>query len=853
MDFSNLLKSNSVKNNGKSPTHTRIGDKEFNIYGGSFAFDNEDPFYEGLYKHIFVDGKKEYLTEKQLENGTFVIDLDFRYCHDVSTRQHTKEHIQDIVFLFNETLKKYVTIEKPFRCYVMEKPNVNRLADGSVTKDGIHLFYDFELNDTIKQVIRSDVIKEIPDVIDLPLINSWEDVIDEGVIKRACNWNIYGCSKPNNERYQVTDVFEMDFDQNDGEFMITKAEIEFDYDLFQELSVRTRKQILHPNKQGDKIIAAKQRPSSPNSVVPLAKETPIQNKDKFLELLDIIGNGNEKVLHPKWFQIGSILKTNGYTKKVFEEFTKKYVSNKEKELDKIWDRINSEQVWSIYGLQGIAKKVNLGQYNDWFIRHKQYISSTTLCKGNNDVANFISKGLKEVLVYCNKQWIMYDNKINLWRVTDCPSAKVCSYIQYLIDCSLETAMYAFNKIDRVKLDAGDLSAKTEADKLNEIMSIYKLQRILMADNKQNSMILKFLKDYLSDNEFYSKLDVNRYKVAYKNGMLDLKTLEFREGLIPSDMITQTIPYNYEKGDKKNIDKVRLELLKICNNNKTHLEYYLSALGYAMTGDSMKLQEFYYIIGQKASNGKSVIFEALGDIIPCYCKKIESSAFEVKNSQLHKEIARWKCARIGWQNELTTAKQDAELIKQVADGTPITYKVMYGTTDMMPITFKHFVISNNSPTIDADAGIKRRMKMFQMDSEFIEELEEDDFANCRFIKDNKFADLLRTDYKFALMSLIYSYSKKFIDNDFKMSEYPSDWNEVKQDTVDDNNPFVDFVMEHFEFGSDFEITEYYLKQYLKTNKMDHIKFPDQVKRNRWKLTRDRVKRLWIGFRLKEIIV
>jgi len=35
-------------------------------------------------------------------------------------------------------------------------------------------------------------------------------------------------------------------------------------------------------------------------------------------------------------------------------------------------------------------------------------------------------------------------------------------------------------------------------------------------------------------------------------------------------------------------------------------------------------------------------------------------------------------------------------------------------------------------------------------------------------------------------------------------------------------------------------------------LEHIKFPDQVKRNRWKLTRDRVKRLWIGFRLKEII-
>jgi hypothetical protein len=721
----------------------------------------------------------------------------------------------------------------------MEKPNVNRLADGSLTKDGIHLMYDFELNDHIKQAVRSDVIKLIPDVIDLPLINSWEDVIDESVIKRACNWNIYGCSKPANERYELTDVFEYEMDHNDGEFMITNPKIDFDYNLFQDLSVRTRKQILQPNKQGDKIIAAKQRPSSPNSVVPNCENKPVANKDKFLELLDIIGVGNEKVLHPRWFQIGSILKTNGYAKIVFDKFTEQYVSNKLKEVDKIWEYINTEQVWSIYGLQGIAKKVNLGQYNDWFIRHKQYISIKVINSGNNDIANFISKGLKEVLVYCNKNWIMYDNKINLWRITDAPNAKVCTYIQSLIDSSMETLTY---KIARTENE-------DEKNKLKLIASSYTLCRIFMADNKQNSMILKFLKDYLSDNEFYSKLDVNRYKVAYKNGMLDLKTLEFREGLIASDMITQTIPYNYERGDKKNIDKIRLELLKICNNNETHLEYYLSALGYAMTGDSMKLQEFYYIIGQKASNGKSVVFDALSDIIPCYCKKIESSAFEVKNSQLHKEIASWKCSRIAWQNELTTAKQDAELIKQVADGTPIKYKVMYGTTEMMPITFKHFIISNHSPTIDADAGVKRRLKMFQMDSEFIEGLEADDFKNCRFIKDKKFADLLRTDYKFALMDLIYSYSKKFIDNNFNLSQYPADWNEVKEDTVDDNNPFIEFINKKFEFGSDFEITEYYLKEYLKINKWENIKFTDQVKRHRLQIKRDRDTKKWIGFRLR----
>jgi hypothetical protein len=837
-DLQKLLFSSSVKSNS---THTRIPDKDLNIYGGNYSFNNEDDFYKGLYDFVFRQNKKEYLTEKQLENGTFVIDLDFRYSYDVKTRQHTKDNIEDIVYLFINTVKKYVQFDNSFRCYVMQKPNVNRLADGSKTKDGIHLLYTFELNDTIKQVVRKDVIKEIPDVIkNLPLINSWEDVIDEGVIKRSCNWNIYGCSKPANERYEIIDIYEFELDKTDNELMTTKPTFNLDFDLFKELSVRTRKPILQLNKQGEQLINKKQeRPSSPNSVVPFQPLQKIENKDKYLELLfNIIGNGNH-INYDLWFKIGCILKCNGYTLETFEKYTAIIDANNPK-TEKTWDGIDETRPISIYALDNIAKEINLGRYNEWFIRHKQYISIKTINKGNNDIAKFISKGIKDGLVWCNKNWIMYDERTYLWRITDAPNAKVCNYIQKLIDYSMETLIYKINRTE----------SEDEKKILKSIQAGYETCRMLMADNKQNSMILKFLKDYLNDDDFYSKLDINKYKIAYKNGILDLKTHEFRKGLLASDYLTQTIPYNYERADKATIDKIRLELLKICNNNKTHLEYYLSALGYAMTGDSMKLQEFYYIIGQKASNGKSVVFEALNDIIPCYCKKIESNSFEKKNSNLHKEIATWKGIRIGWINELTKAEQDPELIKQVCDGTSIKYKVMYGISDMMAITFKPFIISNHSPTIDADAGIARRLKMFQMDSEFIEGLESDDFENCRFKRDSKFAELLRTEYKFALMDLIYSYSKNVINNEFVLSEYPSEWNEVKKECIVDYNPFAEFIMQQFEFSSDYQITEHSLKQYFKLCKInDKIKFTDEVKKNKWNIKRGQDK-IWRGFRIKE---
>jgi len=701
LTFKGFTFSHNAKGTNNPITHTRIGDKDLNIYAGSLSIPNEELqlFHELYYDWVFVKGNTEYLTEKQMTpNYKMVVDLDFRYNYDVETRQHTKGNILQIVIAYLEEFKKYFRFNKDvnFNVWVCEKPNVNRLEEKSITKDGIHIVFELSVPYPIQCKIRESLIEYFEKnkaELDLPLTNSWESVFDEGISKGTCNWMLFGSQKPANEAYQVTQLIKITYDENDGEFMMenknpAQTPMNIDFETFQALSVQTQGitlELINPDDAlpinpsvNKKVKTFKPISPSPTSV------TQIDN-DKYIELLTIIGQGGkiQKIQHPLWFKLMTIMKTNGYAKSVFEDFTQNFVPNKVAELDKIWEYIETENKHSIYGLQKIAKdnQITLGLYNEWFIKHKQFISIKVLSKGNNDIASFIGHKLKDELVYCNKNWIVFDKKTGLWRITDAPQTKVCSYIQGLIDGSIESLTYKIGKTEN----------EEESKQLHKILESYFTHRIKMADNKENSMILKLLKDYLYDGEFFSKLDICKYKVAYKNGILDLRTLIFKEGLTSSDMLTQTIPYNYEKASDELISEIKSEIKKICNNNETHLEYYLSTLGYAMTGDSSKLQEFYYIIGQKASNGKSVIFEELSNIIPCYAKKIESNSFEFKNPNIHKEIATWKGVRIGWLNELTKGKQDAEIIKQVADGTGIKYKVMYGTSDVMPITFKTFIV------------------------------------------------------------------------------------------------------------------------------------------------------------------
>lgn len=52
---------------GETYTHTRMGDAANNIYPGTFNIPPEEhaEFLKKYHKYVFVNGKKEYLTEKQ--------------------------------------------------------------------------------------------------------------------------------------------------------------------------------------------------------------------------------------------------------------------------------------------------------------------------------------------------------------------------------------------------------------------------------------------------------------------------------------------------------------------------------------------------------------------------------------------------------------------------------------------------------------------------------------------------------------------------------------------------------------------------------------------------------------------
>jgi hypothetical protein len=251
-DLNEFLAKHSAKNVGNgnsnssfSISHTRIPDKELQIYPGAYIIPKEDlsTFYSLYYDYVFEKKRKEYLTEKQLESGgPMAIDFDFRYNHDVTERKHTRDHVRDMICVYLDELKEYFIFEesKPFSIYIFEKPNVNRLADGSLTKDGIHMIIGIQIDHIIQMMIRDKMITTLPDYMDIPLINTWESVLDEGISKGTTNWQLFGSRKPGNEAYELTHHYVITYDAADGNFMMDEHKVA-DFNLkrdFAKLSVQ---------------------------------------------------------------------------------------------------------------------------------------------------------------------------------------------------------------------------------------------------------------------------------------------------------------------------------------------------------------------------------------------------------------------------------------------------------------------------------------------------------------------------------------------------------------------------------------------------------------------------------------
>ena len=778
-DLSEFLAKHNSKNDsgGSGLTHTRIPSKELNIFGGSYIIPKEElsTFWKLYCTHVFTSKKKEYLTEKQLETGPILVDFDFRYDYNVSTRRHTNEHIQDIIILYLEELKgilKFV-INKPFDIYVMEKPNVNRLEDKTLTKDGIHMIIGISMDHTMQMILREKILEKIGEVwTELPLLNNWDAVLDEGISKGTTNWQMFGSRKPGNEAYELTQHWRMKYDDTDGEFSMEQKNIK-DFDIEKNFQLLSAQCDLHPkfelssdimdeyNKRLSMKTNKSKKSSSKTKIHLLCEDNDDEDEisldsivsEEILlkainKVMDSLGpeeyyiketHQYTQILPEKYYQPGSHLLNRLVAfalKDTDDRLFLSWIMLRSKASDFDYSEIPGKyQEWKRSfnkpGKDGVTRKSILywakQESPEEFLNIRNnsrdhFLDETITSPTDWDYAMLLYEMLKDRYVcpsIINKTWYMF--KGNRWIIDKGETLR--SII------SKDMFILYQKKMENIRKEQENYGHDDPRhEEVRRILKVIADVSVRLKNTATKNNIIREAMVLFYDKHFLEKMDANKYLMCFKNGVVDFKNREFRVGY-PQDYITKCTNIDYEEFNPEFHQEISKQILTFMEQlfpNPSLNNYMWNHLASCLIGGN-KNQTFNVYRGS-GSNGKSILTTLMSMTLGEYKATVPVTLVTEKRNGIggtSSEVMQLKGVRYAVMQEPTKdqGRLNEGVMKELTGGDPIQARALYCETETFVPQFKLVVCTNNLFEVNStEDGTWRRFRICDFVSKFKDENE-----------------------------------------------------------------------------------------------------------------------------------
>jgi len=772
-DLSDFLAKHSInKNNntGKSPTHTRIGNVGLNIYPGSFSIPPEElPVFRRLfYEHVFVKGRKEYLTEKQLEDtGPLLVDLDFRYDYEVTKRMHTVEHIQDLIQLYLEEFKNLFVLEdnKTIPIFIMEKPNVNRDADKQITKDGIHIIFGVQMDHGLQMLLRNRIIEQIGDIWELPITNTWDDVLDISISKGCTNWQMYGCQKPGYEAYKISYYTTAVFNSEDNDWIITAKDpkdidLLNDYKLLsaqydQHVSFKMNPELVEEHAKFKEMLTAKAKKSVAKGKVSIVFEentnielSDIVNYDILVKAINNIMENlkpNEQyvkethlytqILPDKYYKPGSHLlnrKVAFALKHTDERLFLSWVMLRSKASDFDYATIPSlYNEWKNHFNKrpdGVTKAsimywAKQDAYEEYEKIKKasidQYIEDTIFEAGDWDYAMVLHHLFKDKYVcssITNKKWYVFNR--HRWEKDEGQRLRMAISKDLYELYSLKQSQCLAEAQHFDPSDEQHEKLQRKVKKISEICI-----RLRKTNDKNN--IMREAMEIFYDKDFTKNTDSNPYLMCCSNGVIDFKEKVFRDGY-PQDYITISTDRPYVPYDPANPSKITFEIqdfLKTLFPIPSTCRYAFDHLASTLIG--VKKEQVFVIYRGSGGNGKTILTELMSYVLGGYKGVVPITLVTDKRSSIGgatPEIMSLKGIRYAVMQEPSKdAVINEGILKELTGGDPLLGRALYCDSEIFIPQFSLAVCTNSLFEIKSnDDGTWRRMKLLDFISKFVSE-------------------------------------------------------------------------------------------------------------------------------------
>ena len=775
---------NAVK--GESFTHTRIGDKTSNIFGGSYKINDSEwhSFMELYYQQVFASGHMEYLTEKQLvENGPVLIDIDLRYDTSITSKQHTKDHIIDGVMLYAEKIRQLLDITDGTRLevFVMEKTDVNTLENK--TKDGIHILIGVQMHKALQVLLRKKVLPELKNIWDdLPITNDWEDVLDEGVTKGFVNWQMYGSRKPAHQAYMIKYHFELIFQKNEidiEESPLAKFSTEKNIcklsARYTENPAFPLKADVMPDFEAAKLTLHSKKPEAPikhkiKLKTPMgmggAKSSAyadIENEAMLDNMIDTLfedigpidyrykethdyamslpasyyGPGS----YSKWIKVGMALHNTKH--ELFLTWLKlscqencrdtlkgpngKFDWRMVPELYETWTKFSAVEGLTFRSIMYWSKNDAREKYD--VIRKETvdfYIAQTiqTAAATEFDLASVAFNMYKDRFACTSiKHKIWYEFKNHRWEEIDSGNSLRMALSKEMHQIYFDKTMEITNRAHSLG-DPGDPARDKLMKTSQKISDICTLLK--KTQSKQN--IMREACELFYDKDFMTKLDRNPYLLCFNNGVVDFNQKCFRKGQ-PDDFMSKCTMIDYSPLKSGPIlNEIQLFMRQLFPVKELE-DYMWDHLASCLIG--VNTNQTFHVYKGSGRNGKSALTSLMSKSMGSYKGTVPITLITAKRNGIggtSSEVAQLDGVRYAVMQEPSKGDKINEgTMKELTGGTdPIQARALFKDTVTFIPQFKLVVCTNTDfEDTSNDDGTWRRMRYIDFMSKFLDKPYEDD--------------------------------------------------------------------------------------------------------------------------------
>lgn len=803
------------KNSKNEITHTKIGSKEHNIYGASYTINNNKEFLNHYFKQLKLGGNY-YYTEKQLNNDDrmLVVDMDFRYNNNIKTRQHNEETIKDIINLYAEKINEIYDFpdNSEIKAFVMEKPNVNILKDK--TKDGIHIIFTLKMKTEEQMLLRRKILNNIK--LDLPLTNSYDDVLDIGITKGSTNWQLYGSKKPNNEAYKLTYTYDILFNTYMEDYEVkenTTFDIEKDYE---QLSIRYENHIRFMLNDNEFLLEALKsekeelQPKEKKMIVETPKdETTINNNEKIINLIKPETLG----FFEDWKKIIFAMKNEGFSEEFARQTSDRGIGDFRTLTEEAWEKIwNAETTELTMGtLRYYAKRDSPQEYEELNFKIFEPDKDLDFCCDQN-IPDTYYAFLYEFLKPNNTLYIKEDDKYYTW--IENKWIKENEKGAYLRSNIIETLTNYFQKLiyyyvnKKRKLELEDETSTTYLDTYKEAIKCLNYRKAeVNKTHKLNNIWTELKSMYLKNSLSHDiQFDMNPDIIGFNNKKYNFKTKKF-EDIVYDDYISMSCRYDYEEPEEEKIKTIE-DIITKAFPNVERRKCYVSVMYNCLIGGA---KDKFIVANGTGGNSKGVINELLRETLGDYAVEMATSVLTDKpKSGANPEVAKLDKKRLILSKEPNeNDKIRCEMLKKVCGNSKITdARELYSNKTEIVLCGTNIMEVNVKLGFDGKLqdDIGRRLMDILFESTFTDDPEIlNDPTRKNVYEKNTFytTEQFKQDYRCALF--------KYLITNAETTIYMAEC--VKHDTkkyMDDNDNIYNWVLENYE---------------LTTNKEDVIKLKD----------------------------